>query len=92
MKRRERLAAHAAADRATHRATHRATRAEAPALFGELRARLAAEAYSTDLLEPPLTDGHDGAEDCALCRLPGDLPGERMTLPDGSTLSISVVR
>ena len=87
MKRRDRRAAHAAADRATDRAA----RAGGRALFGELRARRAAEIYSTDLLEPPLTDGHDGADDCALCRLLGDLPGERITLPDGSTLAFSIV-
>ena len=84
MKRRDRLAAAAAVAR------DRAARAEARALFGELRARLGAEAFSTDLLEPPLTDGHDGTDDCPLCRL--DLPTETFTLPGGRTFSISVVR
>ncbi len=87
MKRRDRLAAHAA----QRRAAARAARAEGRAIFAELRQRLGAEAFRTDLLEPPLGDGHDATEDCALCRMVEGLPTERLTLPDGSTLAFSVV-
>jgi len=87
VKRRDRLAAHAAQQRA-------ATRAEGRALFADLRARLALEGSGPGLLDPPASDGNghadtDQHDDCPLCRR--GLPTETLTLPGGRTVSFSVV-
>lgn len=90
MKRRDRLAAHAAQRRAAARAS---ARAEGRALFADLRARLAVEGLGPTLRAEPAGDGHAGTarhDDCPLCRL--GLPTETLTLPDGRTVSISMAR